>query len=836
MARTVLEVVLAADPRSLDRGLKQGSASLDKFGKQAKSTSAQVGVSFRGLGKAAGAAGVAMGAAGLASGLRDAVKAAGESEKVQSRLQAQLRASGISYRVHAGEIDKVIAKTSKLSALDDEDLGAALTNLVQRTGSLSQSYGLLGTASDLARAKNLDVAKAAELVGRVADGNVNALSRYGVKVREGATAQEALAQVQRTFAGQAEAYGKTSAGAFDRLNVATGNLKEQIGAQLAPALARAANAASSFLSDGGFQRALGSVRSAVQTAVASISSGFSRARSAVTSFASNNREELQAVGRAFRNVAAAVRTAITEGVIPVVRRMLPGIQSVVGGVVTALRGMVRIVTGILTLDLGRVLSGVKDVFGGAFRAGIGAIRAATAPMREAASRVGSAALGGLKGAFGKASEIGKEMVSAVVRGIKSVGSRIGSALESLVPGPVKGIIGKLTGDGIGAPPMGNVGSVNLDGASSALMPFARIGAAYGLRVSDGKRPGGTRTSSGGISYHGAGQAIDLAGPPAAMLKTFRVLKYRYGSRLAELIHTPGGVGIKDGRPFKYSGPVARDHYDHVHVAFTGGSLGRQLGGNRTGDGYGMGNLEALWKRAGGAASAANIAAAVAMAESGGNPRASNRNRNGTIDRGLWQINSVHGAKSTFDPVANARAAVSISGNGRNWRPWVAFTNGRYRRFLSAGGGATTTTRKAATPRRPKVLMSGSLQNGTISDPTQRQFDADAKRREEARTPVAAAVSADTGGGGDTGETRDPNVERLAAAQEEANRINAELARLVELQIQEQRNTQLLVKTEGTALVGAVTAAINGDIGGRVGLAYQSPGFPGATVRYAPSTT
>jgi len=51
---------------------------------------------------------------------------------------------------------------------------------------------------------------------------------------------------------------------------------------------------------------------------------------------------------------------------------------------------------------------------------------------------------------------------------------------------------------------------------------------------------------------------------------------------------------------------------------------------------------------------------IAMGESGGNPRVTNRNTNGTIDRGLWQINSVHGYKGDhFDPLTNAIMAKRV---------------------------------------------------------------------------------------------------------------------------------------------------------------------------------
>lgn len=87
-------------------------------------------------------------------------------------------------------------------------------------------------------------------------------------------------------------------------------------------------------------------------------------------------------------------------------------------------------------------------------------------------------------------------------------------------------------------------------------------------------------------------------------------------------------------------------------------------------------LKTLWVQAGGNPAAAAVAAAVALAESGGRPDAFNGNGGKSQDRGLWQINSVHGAQSTYDPMGNARAAVAISNNGTNWKPWcVAWTDG-----------------------------------------------------------------------------------------------------------------------------------------------------------------
>lgn len=87
-------------------------------------------------------------------------------------------------------------------------------------------------------------------------------------------------------------------------------------------------------------------------------------------------------------------------------------------------------------------------------------------------------------------------------------------------------------------------------------------------------------------------------------------------------------------------------------------------------------LQCLWTQAGGNPQYQAMAAAIAMAESNGNSQVTHTNTNGSIDRGLWQINSSNGAASTLDIMGNARAAVAMSNKGVNWRPWcTAYSDG-----------------------------------------------------------------------------------------------------------------------------------------------------------------
>jgi hypothetical protein len=85
------------------------------------------------------------------------------------------------------------------------------------------------------------------------------------------------------------------------------------------------------------------------------------------------------------------------------------------------------------------------------------------------------------------------------------------------------------------------------------------------------------------------------------------------------------------------------------------------------------------------------AVAVGMGESACRPDAylsngpTNSCPNGSVDRGLWQINSCwHPSVSkscAYDAQCNAGAAYRISSGGANWKPWVAYTNGRYEDYL-----------------------------------------------------------------------------------------------------------------------------------------------------------
>jgi TP901 family phage tail tape measure protein len=214
--------------------------------------------------------------------------------------------------------------------------------------------------------------------------------------------------------------------------------------------------------------------------------------------------------------------------------------------------------------------------------------------------------------------------------------------------------------------------------------LSRFGRANGLSVTS--TTGGKHVAG---SYHYKGDAVDLAGTPAQMMAFAKKAMAEFGPKLVELFYDPLGKYVKNGRTV--AGAIG-GHSDHVHIAAT--NLAALKSGGRSGGGGGAtkltGKLSAQQIRgvayaAGFRGKALDLAVAIALAESGGNTGATNHNTNGTVDRGLFQINSVHGGMSTYGTAANAKAAYSLYKKRGGFADWATFNSGAYRKFLGNTG-------------------------------------------------------------------------------------------------------------------------------------------------------
>ena len=139
------------------------------------------------------------------------------------------------------------------------------------------------------------------------------------------------------------------------------------------------------------------------------------------------------------------------------------------------------------------------------------------------------------------------------------------------------------------------------------------------------------------------------------------------------IHNPNSIYVGEKLTIPSHAPAGATSYSPRHAKKQQSTVltssAKKLSGNLSCSG-----LEALWEAAGGSHGEAFMAAEIAEAESGGNQYALSP----TNDYGYWQINGSHGpAMATFNPMGNAKAAIAISSNGRNWRPWTTYVTGAY---------------------------------------------------------------------------------------------------------------------------------------------------------------
>ena len=350
--------------------------------------------SLGGVGKAAlaigGAAVVGIGV--FADSLWDDAQAAAEEEVGIARLIAAVEASGASWEEASAKIEDYLAKETARTALDDGEGREALARLTATTGDYNEALNLLGLAQDIARGKNIDLQTAAELVGRVHEGNIGILSRYGITLEEGATAQDALAALQERFSGQAEAYGNTFAGAQEKMSIALGNLKETIGAAVLPVLTQLFTKLSDLVTAAlpAVEDALNAVGPVFEAVFGWIEANVVPVLSTIVGYVVENWPAVQAVivevwngvveflnatlvplADAIFSVFGAIATFLSEHseqIKAVIQFAWDFIRNLIDSVLTIIRGIIQTVVALIHGDWEGAWEGIKTVFSGIWKA------------------------------------------------------------------------------------------------------------------------------------------------------------------------------------------------------------------------------------------------------------------------------------------------------------------------------------------------------------------------------------------------------------------------------------------------------------------------------------
>jgi hypothetical protein len=217
-----------------DKGLKQAQKGFkDLEGAQAKAKYA--------LGKANKYAAVALG--GLTVALGDAVKGAMEDEQAQKLLARQLEKTTGATDSQIKGMEAYITTQGKLKGTTDDELRPALAGLVRATKDIGKAQELANLAQDVAIAKGISLETVTKAMEKAYGGNMTALAKLSPElkqmIKDGASMEEVMAEMSKTFGGAAVDSANTAAGSMKRLGVALGEAKEGVGAALLPILEKA---------------------------------------------------------------------------------------------------------------------------------------------------------------------------------------------------------------------------------------------------------------------------------------------------------------------------------------------------------------------------------------------------------------------------------------------------------------------------------------------------------------------------------------------------------------------------------------------------------------------
>ena len=162
------------------------------------------------------------------------IHAAVAQEDAVNSLTIALRTNGQATQSVIDDLVQYAATIQKTTKFSDDAVISNLAYLESLTGLSGRGLKEAQTAAlNLSAALGLDLNTATQLVAKSATGYASALGRYGIQVKKGATDSEtfknALAQINKQFAGAATGQVKTYSGAVAQAANAYDDLLKQIG-------------------------------------------------------------------------------------------------------------------------------------------------------------------------------------------------------------------------------------------------------------------------------------------------------------------------------------------------------------------------------------------------------------------------------------------------------------------------------------------------------------------------------------------------------------------------------------------------------------------------------
>ena len=199
--------------------------------KQAESAAAKLTKGVKKLGLAVG---LAYSAKAIADYGKAAMKAAADDQKAQKILSNNLKNLGLAYASVGAE--NFIKNMETQTAILDDNLRPAYSQLAQVTGSVNKTQELMTLAFDASSGSGLDFATTVNILSQAYVGNTKGLKQLNLGLTQAELKSMSFAEIQdkiaATYAGSGAVALDTYAGSMAKLSVATSNAAETIGGAL----------------------------------------------------------------------------------------------------------------------------------------------------------------------------------------------------------------------------------------------------------------------------------------------------------------------------------------------------------------------------------------------------------------------------------------------------------------------------------------------------------------------------------------------------------------------------------------------------------------------------
>ena len=166
-------------------------------------------------------------------------RAYGEQQQAENRLEGLIGKSVDSLKAKASALQQV-------TRFGDEETLAAMTLVAAYTDNESAIAQVTEAAMDLATVKGMSLNTATDMLSKSIFSSTNAMQRYGISIEgvagSGARLNSALGTISKQMDEAAKRDANTFLGALDQMNMAVGDLGEDFGELLAPAIVATAKA------------------------------------------------------------------------------------------------------------------------------------------------------------------------------------------------------------------------------------------------------------------------------------------------------------------------------------------------------------------------------------------------------------------------------------------------------------------------------------------------------------------------------------------------------------------------------------------------------------------